>query len=306
MEAVLEVQDLTKSYGGSQALKGLTFSVRQGACFGLLGPNGAGKSTTMKIITGIVEADGGSVRILGKSIKKDGRQVRKFVGYVPQNITLYEKLSARDNLAFFGQMYGLQSKELDFRIDEVLQQIGLFNRQREPVEKFSGGMKRRVNIAVAMLHRPKLLILDEPTVGIDPQSRNHIFELINSLKEEGVTVVYSTHYMEEVEALCDDVAIVDHGDLIAHGSLADVLSRFGHSVVYVESPGFEALVPEVMGGSVSRQGAGWIIDCESPVNTMKGILDLAAARSVEISTMGIRRPSLESVFLSLTGTSLRD
>lgn len=303
---MLEVQDLTKSYGGSQALKGLTFSVSQGACFGLLGPNGAGKSTTMKIITGIVEADGGSVRILGKSIKKDGRQVREFVGYVPQNITLYEKLTARDNLAFFGKMYGLQSKELDSRMDEVLQQIGLSNRQREPVEKFSGGMKRRVNMAVAMLHRPKLLILDEPTVGIDPQSRNRIFELIKSLKEEGVTVVYSTHYMEEVEALCDDVAIVDHGDLIAHGSLTDVLARFGHSVVYVESPGFEALVHEVAGKSVSRQGAGWIIDCESPVNTMKGILDLAAARSVEISTMGIRRPSLESVFLSLTGTSLRD
>lgn len=306
MATVLDVQNLQKSYGKTAALRGVTFSVRAGTCFGLLGPNGAGKSTTMKILTGIVTADGGEAHILGLNADKGQDEIRRQVGYVPQNITLYEKLNAKDNLVFFGEMYGVRGKQLEERIDEVLRQIGLENRAKEAVEGFSGGMKRRINIAAALLHKPKLLILDEPTVGIDPQSRNHIFEMIRSLKASGVTIIYSTHYMEEVEALCDEAAIIDQGQVIAQGTLDTLLERFGNKAIYVEVDDFESLPPVPSSQKTYRKGNGWVIETDGIMDGMKHLLQSASDRGVEVRALEILRPSLESVFLTLTGTSLRD
>ncbi|MFD1676970.1 ATP-binding cassette domain-containing protein [Alicyclobacillus fodiniaquatilis] len=306
MQTVLSVQNLQKSYGKKVALRGVTFAVQKGTCFGLLGPNGAGKSTTMKILTGIVGADGGTAHILGLNANHEQNAIRRQVGYVPQNITLYEKLSARDNLVFFGEMYGVHGQVLEQRIREVLDQTGLTSRAQDAIESFSGGMKRRINIAAALLHRPKLLILDEPTVGIDPQSRNHIFEMIRTLKAKGVTIIYSTHYMEEVEALCDDVAIIDQGNVVVQGTLKSLLSRFASKAVYVEAEAFEQL--SLLPGDVQceRRDSGWVIETDDVMDTMKHILQQASKQRIELQALEMVRPSLESVFLTLTGTSLRD
>ncbi|GAA5347067.1 ABC-2 type transport system ATP-binding protein [Planifilum fimeticola] len=305
-ETALDVRGLRKSYGNIAALQGVSFSVRSGSCFGLLGPNGAGKSTTMKILTGIVTADAGTVRVLGLDTAKQQNAIRRQVGYVPQEITLYEKLSARDNLVFFGEMYGIRGSELRQRIQEVLRATALEQRAYEPVATFSVGMKRRINIAAALLHRPKLLILDEPTVGIDPQSRNYIFEMIRSLRAQGMTIIYSTHYMEEVEALCDDIAIIDHGRVIAQGSLSDLLDRFGKKAVYVEMDGFGQLPPFPFPCKISRRDEGWMIETKYRSEAMNFLLQNAFEQKLDIRALEMVRPSLESVFLELTGTSLRD
>jgi ABC-2 type transport system ATP-binding protein len=306
METILEVKELKKSYGKNAALKCVTFSVQSGTCFGLLGPNGAGKSTTMKILTGIVDADSGEARILGQDAAKHQNALRYQVGYVPQAITLYEKLSARDNLVFFGEMYGVQGKKLNQRIREVLTQTGLQSRENEAVEKFSGGMKRRINIAAALLHKPKLLILDEPTVGIDPQSRNHIFEMIRTLKAEGVTIIYSTHYMEEVEALCDDVAIIDRGKVITQGALSELLRQFSKPAIYVESDDFSQ-IPKYPGTKkTTKKDRGYVVEVDSVTEGMQHILESATENGIELQALEMMRPSLESVFLLLTGSSLRD
>ncbi|MCL6454224.1 MAG: ABC transporter ATP-binding protein [Alicyclobacillus sp.] len=308
-DTVLEVQDLHKTYGKTAALQGATFSVQAGSCFGLLGPNGAGKSTTMKVLTGIIQPDRGETRVLGLRPDREPGAVRKRIGYVPQEITLYDKLSARDNLAFFGELYGVPRAQLPQRIREVLRQIGLENRGGDLVGSFSGGMKRRVNIAAALLHHPQLLILDEPTVGIDPQSRNHIFGIIRSLKQDGVTVIYSTHYMEEVESLCDHLAILDHGRVIAEGSLHDVLALQTGQAVYVEFDAASASRPLPSLPGVRRttsQGGGFLLETDDPVQCIRALLDWAAGQAVNLCAIEMVRPSLESVFLSLTGTNLRD
>lgn len=306
MKTVLDVQHLQKTYDKKPALKNVNLTVRAGTCFGLLGPNGAGKSTTMKILTGVVEADGGQVEILGLDASREQKSIRRQVGYVPQNITLYEKLSARENLYFFGEIYGIRGNELKQRVDQVLDVVGLANRDKDAVETFSGGMKRRINIAAALIHQPKLLILDEPTVGIDPQSRNHIFEMIRSLKSQGVTIIYSTHYMEEVEALCEDVAIIDQGEVIAQGTLHEVMERYSSKAVYVEAEGLEQLpaLPQVK--KTYPKNGGWVIETEQVAQTMQLLLQHLTEQGWEIKALELMRPSLEDVFLSLTGTSLRD
>lgn len=305
-QTVLNVEHLTKTYGKRQALKDVTFSVQQGTCFGLLGPNGAGKSTTMKILTGIVDADGGTAYVLGKNTAKQQNAIRHQVGYVPQAITLYEKLSAHDNLVFFGEMYGVKGRELKQRISEVLKLTGLSDRVKDIVSTFSGGMKRRINIAASLLHQPKLLILDEPTVGIDPQSRIHIFEMIRLLKAQGVTIIYSTHYMEEVEALCDHVAIIDQGNVAAQGPLKELLDRYSSKAVYTEADGLEDLPPFPHAIKTYRKGSGWVIETNHIMDTMQYVIQTASNQEIEVKELEIMRPSLESVFLSLTGTSLRD
>lgn len=306
MEYVLNVNHLVKSYGKQQALTDITFSVRPGSCFGLLGPNGAGKSTTMKILTGIVEADGGTAELFGMDAVKQRHAISRKIGYVPQAITLYEKLTARDNLTFFGEMYGLQDKFLKQRINEVLEMVGLANKAKAAVRTFSGGMKRRINMAAAMLHEPELLILDEPTVGIDPQSRNHIFEMIRSLKSRGVTIIYSTHYMEEVETLCDEVAIIDQGEVVTQGSLTELLARYSKNSVYTEIDGLQELPSFREAVNIHRKDNGWIIETDNVTETMQHVLQTATEQKWELSSLEIMRPTLENVFLSLTGTSLRD
>lgn len=305
-EEILQVSHLRKTYAKKPALQDVTFSLKAGTSLGFLGPNGAGKSTTMKILTGIVTADSGSVKLFGKEVANDPDAVSRYIGYVPQDITLYEKLSAYDNLEFFGQTYGVRGSELRRRIREVLERTGLLERARDEVQTFSGGMKRRINIAAALLHRPKLLILDEPTVGVDPQSRNHIFEMIRELNREGVTIIYSTHYMEEVEALCDEVAIMDQGMIKAQGPLGELLERYGRKAIYLEVSGMKEPphIPDV--DQIRKEGAGWILETERVGAVMQRLLSLASQQLWNVKRLEVVRPSLENVFLRVTGTALRD
>lgn len=303
---MLEVNGLKKAYPKKQALEHVTFSLKPGTSFGFLGPNGAGKSTTMKILTGIVKADSGTAKLFGKDLNREPDAVSKFIGYVPQEITLYDKLSAYDNLQFFGEAYGVSGKELKQRIHDVLARTGLLDRSKDIVSTFSGGMKRRINIAAALLHRPKLLILDEPTVGIDPQSRNHIFEMIRELNREGVTIIYSTHYMEEVEALCDEVAIMDQGSIKAMGPLGQLLEQYGRNSIYLEVPGLTELPHDPDVTSFHKKGSGWLLETEDSAAVMQRLLRLASQHQWDVKQLEVVRPSLESVFLKVTGTALRD
>ncbi|MCM3292896.1 ABC transporter ATP-binding protein [Paenibacillus sp. MER 180] len=306
MTLAIDVSNLHKKYGNHTALNSISFQVRPGICFGLLGPNGAGKSTTMKIISGILQPNSGALRVFGIDAVKEAAKVRNIIGYVPQGITLYEKLSAYDNLKFFGELYGLKGSQLKERISTVLTQVGLLDRAKDAVGTFSGGMMRRVNIAAALLHRPKLLVLDEPTVGIDPQSRNHIFEMIRKLKQEGVSIIYSTHYMEEVEALCEELAIIDHGSVIAQGVLHELLVQHGTNSVYVETDKQTAISFDSIPGTVTAHEEGWIIDTDDTLTTMNRISELCLQQQAKVTRLEIVQPSLETVFLNLTGTSLRD
>ncbi|EPY12208.1 MULTISPECIES: ABC transporter ATP-binding protein [Paenibacillus] len=306
MTLAIDVSNLHKKYGNHTALNSISFQVRPGICFGLLGPNGAGKSTTMKIISGILQPNSGALRVFGIDAVKEAAKVRNIIGYVPQGITLYEKLSAYDNLKFFGEMYGLRGSQLKERISTVLTQVGLLDRAKDAVGTFSGGMMRRVNIAAALLHRPKLLVLDEPTVGIDPQSRNHIFEMIRKLKQEGVSIIYSTHYMEEVETLCEELAIIDHGSVIAQGVLHELLMQHGTNSVYVETDKQTAISFDSIPGTVTAHEEGWIIDTDDTLTTMNRVSELCLQQQAKVTRLEIVQPSLETVFLNLTGTSLRD
>ncbi|OIK15613.1 ABC transporter ATP-binding protein [Bacillus sp. MUM 116] len=306
MERSLNVNNLVKKYGAKTALMDVSFSVKEGSCFGLLGPNGAGKSTTMKIITGIIEADSGDVDVFGQDIRKSADSIRSLIGYVPQEITLYEKISAYNNLVFFGEMYGVRGKLLKERIAEVFEQVGLSERGNDAIHTYSGGMKRRINIAAAMLHKPKLIILDEPTVGIDPQSRNHIFEIIKTLRNEGVTIIYSTHYMEEVEALCDDIAIIDHGKVIVQGNLDELLHLYATKAIYLELE--DQQVPPVIIGvtKVSEHKKGWLLETDEVLFSMEKTIQTVTEMGTKVKALEMMKPSLESVFLTLTGTTLRD
>lgn len=213
---------MKKVYGNKEVVKGINFSVEAGEIFGFLGPNGAGKSTTISMISTLNSPTGGTITINGMNVSEHSKEVRKLIGLVPQDIALYQDLSAMDNLKFWGRMYGLRGKFLRERIEEILDIVGLKDRANEDVKNYSGGMKRRINIGAALLHKPKILIMDEPTVGIDPQSRNHILDTVLKLNEEGMTVIYTSHYMEEVEYICKSLAIIDHGKVIAIGSKDEI------------------------------------------------------------------------------------
>ena len=226
-EEFLVASNLHKSFGGVSAVNGLSFSIGKQEIFGLLGPNGAGKTTTIRMLSTVLSPDEGDVVIGGHSVTRESDAVRRLVGVCPQELALYPELSATDNLVFFGRMTGLSSKQAKSAAAEHLESVGLTERARDKVDKFSGGMKRRVNLAVALMSRPQLLFLDEPTVGIDPQSRSHIFETVESLRDEGMTVLYTTHYMEEADRLCDRLAIMDHGELIRLGRPGELKAEIG-------------------------------------------------------------------------------
>ncbi len=234
MAAILEVDQLEKKYGDFSAVKGISFSVEEGEVFGLLGPNGAGKTQTISMLTGVIPPTSGTARIAGHDIKTDMKEVKKVNGLVPQDLALYPTLSARVNLNFFGRIYGLGGRELKERVEDVLRIVALTERADQAVDKYSGGMKRRVNIAAGLVHQPRLLFLDEPTVGVDPQSRNHIFESVMRLnRERGMSVVYTSHYMEEVELLCNRVAIIDEGNIIAMDTVKNLIAILGGGMIYV-------------------------------------------------------------------------
>lgn len=304
---MLEVRNLRKSFGQVQAVQGLSFSVAKGERFGLLGPNGAGKTTAISMITGTLDSDEGEVYVGGERVTVNSLAAKRKIGYVPQELALYDEISALDNLRFFGSLYGLTLIEIGRASDKALTMAGLNDRASDLVKTYSGGMKRRLNIAVALMHDPELLIFDEPTVGVDPQSRNQIFETLLTLADGGKTIIYTTHYMEEVERLCHRVAVVDHGKLVAQGTMGELHQLLPQSnVVQIEltsDPGTINL-PELLNLAIEGQS----ISFESQ-NLTKDLLQLTTLfdpLNIQIKSLRSQSPSLEEVFLHLTGRSLRD
>jgi len=311
---MLEVKELKKSYGNKEVVKNVSFTIDKGESFGLLGPNGAGKSTTISMICGLLPYDQGEVLVSDRSVKKFPMQIKKKIGVVPQEIALYPTMSARDNLLFWGKMYGLTGAKARSRMEEVLDFVGLTDRAKERIETFSGGMKRRINIGAALMHEPELLIMDEPTVGIDPQSRNHILETVKRLNEQGMTIIYTSHYMEEVEYLCNRVGIIDHGEVIAIGTKTDLCSRLvGGSVVQltIEKDSIEAVEAlrrlDNVNQVVTKKGSDIVeVFAQYPHETLGNIMTTAVNHGMKIGAVEVKEPNLETLFLKLTGRSLRD
>ena len=307
---VLEVVDLVKRYGDTTALAGVSFQVAPGEMFGLLGPNGAGKTTLLSIVSCLLTPTAGEVRVLGGAVRPTDRELRRFIGIVPQELAVYGELTARENLHFFGELYGLAGAELAGRVAEALEQIGLADAADRRVDTYSGGMKRRLNFGIALLHGPKLLLLDEPTTGVDPQSRNHIFEGVRRLNAAGVTVVYTSHYMEEVQALCTRVGIIDHGRLIACDTLPRLLQQL-EGLIRVRVPDVTPLlrerVKQLPGVRLTETGGrGLALECRDVKGTLLRVLAVLNELQIELTQLETQEPNLERVFLHLTGRALRD
>jgi len=308
----IQVQDLQKRFGEVQAVQGICFDVAQGEVFSLLGPNGAGKSTTISMLACLLEPTEGDARVMGHSIRNETMAVRKAIGVVPQEIALYSDLSARENLAFWGKMYGLRGAALRQRTDEVLEIIGLADRQKGAVGKFSGGMKRRLNVGIALLHRPQVLILDEPTVGIDPQSRRHILDAVQELNRQGMTVLYTTHYMEEAQELSDQIAIMDQGQVIARGSHDELVQIVGELdrvdlAINAESARVIDAWQDTEGvHKISSEDGKLTLLVEDSNLVLPRLFESAVGLGVRITSVEIHEPNLEAVFLHLTGKALRD
>jgi ABC-2 type transport system ATP-binding protein len=309
---VLECEGLVKTFGDLIAVDGVGFHIAAGETYGLLGPNGAGKTTTISMISGILQADAGRVTVAGKEITTHTTDGNAEIGYVPQDIAIYPDLSARENLRFFGKLYGLPKPRLNERIEQVLEVIGLTERGDDRTEEFSGGMKRRLNIGIGLLHEPSLLILDEPTVGVDPQSRNSILESVEALGNAGTAVLYTTHYMEEAERLCDRVAIIDAGKIRAEGTRRELVQLMGQkdtinlSVVGSAHRLVEALEPIEQVASVTATEGSVELLVDGASALLPRILDVAQDSGVAVSGVEVIEPNLESVFLHLTGKALRD
>ncbi len=309
---ILEVRDLTRRYGSFTAVDGLSFQVEAGEPYGLLGPNGAGKSTTLSMVCGLATPDAGQVLIDGVSMTERPSEAKARVGFVPQEIALYHDLSARENLAFFGRLHGLWGANLARRIAEVLELVRLSDRADHRIETFSGGMKRRVNIAAALLHEPALLILDEPTVGVDPQSRTAILDGIADLNDAGMAIVYTSHYMEEVERLCRRIGIVDGGRLIAEGTRHELIERLDRADrveldVRDHEEGLATSAAELDGVTHATHGPGTVsLVARAGRRLLPALLERAAGLGAEVASVQVIEPDLEAVFLHLTGRALRD
>ncbi len=312
MEKAIEVLNLHKAFGEIQAVNGSSFVVERGEIFSLLGPNGAGKTTTISMLSCLLHPDEGDALVLGHSVRKDPMGVKSVLGVVPQEIALYEDMTARENLDFWGKMYGLRGPALKQRVDEVLEVIGLTDRAKDRVGKYSGGMKRRVNIGVALLHKPKVIYMDEPTVGIDPQSRRSILDNVISLKNQGMTVLYTTHYMEEAQELSDHIAIMDNGKVIANGTneeLVRIVGEMDRIVVTINTESGKVIEAwKAIQGvkNVTAEDGTLIILAEDSNRILPRLFEAAAASGVRITSVDIQAPNLEAVFLQLTGRALRD
>jgi ABC-2 type transport system ATP-binding protein len=308
----VEVMKLKKNFGELKAVRGVSFTVQAGEVLSLLGPNGAGKSTTISMLSGLLEPNEGDAAVMGYSIRREPLQAKSHLGVVPQDIALYPDLSARENLVFWGKMYGLRGAPLKARVDEVLDVIGLADRQRDRVGTFSGGMKRRVNIGAALLHKPSVVIMDEPTVGIDPQSRRHILDNVKALNQEGMTVLYTTHYMEEAQELSDHIAIMDQGKIIAYGTheeLVKIVGELDRIDLKIDSDSEKVLKPWQATQGVHRVSAedGTLsLLVEDSNRVLPGLFESATQAGVRITSLDIQEPNLEAVFLHLTGKALRD
>ena len=307
---MIEVKGLSKIYGSFQAVNSVNFVAKAGEIFGLLGPNGAGKSTTINCISGLISPTDGSVLINGHNITTDSVKAKQSLGLVPQELALYEDLSAYENLVFWGSAYGLSGNQLQERIQQVLNEVGLETRQKDAVNQFSGGMKRRLNFACAVLHKPAALLLDEPTVGIDPQSREHLMQAILKLKEQGTAVIYTTHYMEEAERLCDNLAIIDKGEIIATGTVDALRSQLGERDLITFQGQFqnpESSELESLGAEILEQSENEIrlLISDAPKN-LSSVMKSIESQHGKISNVNLAQANLESLFIKLTGRALRD
>lgn len=325
-DPILIAHDLRKSFGDNEAVKGISFSILPGEIFSLLGPNGAGKSTTINMLSCLIEPTGGTAEIAGHSILTDSLGVRRTIGVVPQEIALYDSLTARQNLEFWGRLYDMGGKELARRIDEVLETVGLSDRAKDKIKTYSGGMKRRINIAAGLLHKPQLLFMDEPTVGIDPQSRRRILDMVRELRGQGMTVLYTTHYMEEAEELSDRIGIIDKGELIALGTLDELTQVVGEqetlrlhlaedaalAMAAADGEGLAADgkvtlfagLPGVIG--VAAVDSQIIVNVADAGAALPGVVGRANEAGLQLRSVDIQEPNLEAVFLHLTGRGLRD
>jgi ABC-2 type transport system ATP-binding protein len=308
--SMLQVRDLRKCYGNVTALDGVSFSVAEGELFGLLGPNGAGKTTLLSIVSGLLEATAGEVQLMGRPLRAGDREVRRQLGIVPQELALYGELTAEENLLFFGRLYGLSGDHLRRRVAETLDLVGLRERARQRARTFSGGMQRRLNLALGLVHEPRLLLLDEPTTGVDPQSRHRIFEDIRRLNAVGLTVVYTSHYMEEVQALCPRVGILDHGRLIACDTVPALLRQLD-SLIHIRvgqiTPALRERLKQLPDlRLIERNEHDLELYCQDVQTALLRLVAMLHDLQIELTGLEIEKPNLERVFLHLTGRALRD
>jgi len=309
--SLLKVAQLSKSFGAVRAVDSVSFEVRPGEIYGLLGPNGAGKTTSISMISGLLKSDAGEVSVDGASFWSNPQKAKSIMGVVPQELAIYEELSGRENLEFWGRMAGLSPGDAKSRAKELLEALTLSDRANDAVKNYSGGMKRRINLGCALLHRPKLLLLDEPTVGIDPQARMNILEFIRNLRATGTGILYTTHYLEEAESLCERIGIIDHGRLLAEGTFSELQERLGGDRVFVLEADFKSSQPENWAGfnqhfrviqKIEKQLVVAAIGARDPSDCLKELLNLP----VRVENVSLKRPSLNDVFLQLTGRELRE
>ncbi|QQK07869.1 ABC transporter ATP-binding protein [Miniphocaeibacter halophilus] len=309
---ILKVDKINKSYDNKKVLNNISMEVEEGDLFGLIGPNGAGKSTLIQIICGLLGQDSGKIELFGMNYKNNSIEIKKRIGLVPQELAIFENLTARDNLEYFGRMYGLKGKVLKERIKEVLELIGLDPKDKKQVQKYSGGMKRRLNLGCSVLHKPDLLILDEPTVGVDAQSRNNIFDYLRKINKEGTTIIYTSHYMEEIEALCNKIFIIDLGEEIAYGEKSELKSMYGSSSILtiylnkIENGIIEELnlITGVLNSEIEENKI--IVKVNKKELNFTSIFKLIENRNLTIENFTIKDSNLEEIFLNLTGKKLRD
>ncbi|HQA47165.1 MAG TPA: ABC transporter ATP-binding protein [Bacillota bacterium] len=309
---LIEAKGIKKYYKKVRAVDGIDLEVRQGEILGILGPNGAGKSTAISVISSLIRPDGGDVFFKGESILKNPAAIRRVMGIVPQEVALYPDLSAAENLKFFGKLYGLRGEKLKTRMQEVLDLLELNGRAKDAVKNYSGGMKRRVNIGAALLHHPEVLIMDEPTVGIDPQSRSHILDTVKALNKKGMTIIYTSHYMEEVEHLCDRIYVMDHGKVIATGTKEDLKNLMGgDDIVSLKTDrASEGFLKDLRGNlkvkNADQKGNSITLMVQKDCDILSDIFEAASRNGVKLKSLDIKTPTLEDVFLYLTGRGLRD
>lgn len=309
---LLQVESIKKYFKQIKAVDGISFDINKGEVLGLLGPNGAGKSTTISMISTLLKPDSGTIRYEGKDIVKKPSAIQKHLGYVPQEIALYPNLNGRENLEFWGRTYGLRGKLLKERVEEVSEIIGITERLKGKVEQYSGGMKRRLNIGAALLHKPELIIMDEPTVGIDPQSRKHILDTVLELNKQGMTVIYTSHYMEEVEYLCNTICIMDNGKIIARGTKDELVRLIGNEQqIHIKVDQINDVLVKAIEAieevrEVMVQDTAMIVKVLESKQVFKQIIDVLSKTSADIHSVDIKEPNLETVFLHLTGKALRD
>jgi ABC-2 type transport system ATP-binding protein len=309
--SMLTVQGLSKAFGANRAVDSVSFDVAPGEIYGLLGPNGAGKTTTISMLCGLLKPDSGEILVAGASFSADPQKAKRIMGVVPQDLALYEELSGRENLEFWGRIAGLSSREAKSRATEVLDALTLADRAKDALKTYSGGMKRRINLGCALLHHPQLLLLDEPTVGIDPQARLNILEFIGKLRASGTAILYTTHYLEEAESLCQRIGIIDHGKLLAEGTLSQLQERLGGDRLFVLEADFKDTSPDAWDGFdkrfqvIQKSGKQLVvaaIGARDPSECLKDLLGLP----VRVENVTLKRPSLNDVFLQLTGRELRE